>query len=64
MFGLDRAPVFEEPGVYQQSVHDHVALGWRLVQIFAPPTSYPRGVRPRSMSWCLSGLSRTPNKPV
>lgn len=43
MFGLDRAPVFEVPGVYQQSVHDHVALGWRLVQIFAPPTSYPGG---------------------
>lgn len=43
MFGLDPAPVFEVPGVYQHSVDDHVALGWRLVQIFAPPTSYPGG---------------------
>ena len=43
MLGLDRAPVFDKPDVYQRSVHEHAALGWRLVQIFAPPTSYPSG---------------------
>lgn len=43
MFGLDRAPVFAGPDIYQRSIHEHAALGWRLVQIFAPPTSYPGG---------------------
>ena len=59
MLGLDRAPVFDEPDVYQRSVHEHAALGWRLVQIFAPPTSYPSG-GPRSTSRYSSVPPRTP----
>ena len=43
LLGILKVAVFHEPAVYQQAVHDHAAQGWRLVQIFAPPTPYPSG---------------------
>ena len=31
------------PAAYQEAVHKHATEGWRLVQIFTPSTSFPRG---------------------
>jgi hypothetical protein len=29
----------DEVASYQQAIHEHAGEGWRLVQIFAPPTA-------------------------